>query len=185
MRFSTKIKTGRHNWRFNHLKSRILRILWYISFNKRGHNPGVTNYTRTNRRHGKDVDQLRWNSRLTDQYLYSVTNKQDKTKTLCFLFIGTVWFWRKLECPLRSKTISFKLSNNGIVMWVTTWFQVQCRFASTETMKTIGDGEPRTTTSTFTQLLSSDVKLLVIQVISTTKNDSLSAPVWMQIKLAQ
>ena len=32
-------------------------------------------------------------------------------------------------------------------------------------MKTIGDGEPRTTTSTFTQLLSSDVKLLVIQVI--------------------
>ena len=33
--------------------------------------------------------------------------------------------------------------------------KVQCCFASIETMRTIGDGEPRTSTSTFTQLLSS------------------------------
>ena len=33
--------------------------------------------------------------------------------------------------------------------------QVQCRFTSTETIRTIRDGEPRTATSTFTQLLSS------------------------------
>ena len=35
--------------------------------------------------------------------------------------------------------------------------RVQCRFTSTETRQTIGDGEPRTATSTFTQLLSSAV----------------------------
>ena len=32
---------------------------------------------------------------------------------------------------------------------------VQCCFPSTETIRTIRDGEPRTATSTFTQLLSS------------------------------
>ena len=32
---------------------------------------------------------------------------------------------------------------------------VQCSFTSTETIRTIRDGEPRTSTSTFTQLLSS------------------------------
>ena len=34
--------------------------------------------------------------------------------------------------------------------------QIQCCFKSTETVGTIRDGEPRTSTSTFTQLLSSD-----------------------------
>ena len=33
--------------------------------------------------------------------------------------------------------------------------QVQCCFTSTETTRTVSDGEPRTATSTFTQLLSS------------------------------
>ena len=33
---------------------------------------------------------------------------------------------------------------------------LQCRFTSTETIRTVRDGEPRTATSTFTQLLSSD-----------------------------
>ena len=33
--------------------------------------------------------------------------------------------------------------------------QVQCRFTSTETLRTIGTGEPRTATSVLTQLLSS------------------------------
>ena len=32
---------------------------------------------------------------------------------------------------------------------------VQCRFTSTETVRTVRDGEPRTSTSTFTQLLTS------------------------------
>ena len=36
---------------------------------------------------------------------------------------------------------------------------VQCCFTSTETLRTIRDGEPRTATSTFTQLLSSDRSL--------------------------
>ena len=35
--------------------------------------------------------------------------------------------------------------------------QVQCFFTSTETTRTISDGEPRTATSTFTQLLSSAI----------------------------
>ena len=34
--------------------------------------------------------------------------------------------------------------------------QVQCCFSSTETLRTIRDGEPRTATSTSTQVLSSD-----------------------------
>ena len=34
--------------------------------------------------------------------------------------------------------------------------EVQCCFTSTKTIKTIRDGEPRTATSTFTQLLGSD-----------------------------
>ena len=36
--------------------------------------------------------------------------------------------------------------------------QVQCCFTSLETIRTIRDGEPRTATSTFTQLLSSDLQ---------------------------
>ena len=36
--------------------------------------------------------------------------------------------------------------------------QGQCCFTSTETVMTIGDGEPRTSTSTFTQLLSFENK---------------------------
>ena len=37
--------------------------------------------------------------------------------------------------------------------------EVQCRFTSTETIRTVRDGEPRTATSTFTQLLSSELRL--------------------------
>ena len=39
---------------------------------------------------------------------------------------------------------------------VQTWIFVSCCFASTETARLIRDGEPKTATSTFTQLLSSD-----------------------------
>ena len=38
--------------------------------------------------------------------------------------------------------------------------QVHCCFTSTEAIRTIGDGEPRTPTSTFTQLLNSASALL-------------------------
>ena len=41
-------------------------------------------------------------------------------------------------------------------------FQVQCCFTSTETVPTIRDGEPRTATSTFTQLLTSVVLISVL-----------------------
>ena len=39
---------------------------------------------------------------------------------------------------------------------------VQCGFMSTETVRTIRDGEPRTTTSTFTQLLRSDHPRVIV-----------------------
>ena len=47
-------------------------------------------------------------------------------------------------------------SCTGKVQSVVTQVQLQCCFTSTETIKTIRDGEPRTVTSTFTQLLSHD-----------------------------
>ena len=39
-------------------------------------------------------------------------------------------------------------------IFFSSFFFFQCRFTSTETMKTIREREPRTSTSTFTQLLS-------------------------------
>ena len=39
-------------------------------------------------------------------------------------------------------------------------FSFQCCFTSTETFRLIRDGEPRTATSAFTQLLSSDINKL-------------------------
>ena len=43
---------------------------------------------------------------------------------------------------------------NHLTTLTWTLLHVQCCFTSTETVKTIRDGEPRTTTSTFTQLLN-------------------------------
>ena len=40
-------------------------------------------------------------------------------------------------------------------MFTQFWGSVQCRFTSTETIRTVRDGEPRTATSIFTQLLNS------------------------------
>ena len=39
-------------------------------------------------------------------------------------------------------------------LWLKELVSFQCCFTSTETIRLIGDGEPRTSTSTFTQLLS-------------------------------
>ena len=53
----------------------------------------------------------------------------------------------------------------------TSW--VQCCFKSTETLRTTRDREPRTATSTFTQLLSSECsssKLLYFQTIMTVRD---------------
>ena len=41
--------------------------------------------------------------------------------------------------------------------WAPTYLKVRCCFPPTETTRTFTDGEPRTATSTFTQLLSSDL----------------------------
>ena len=41
-------------------------------------------------------------------------------------------------------------------MLCSNYVQVQCCFASSGTGRTVRDGEPRTSTSTFTQLLSSE-----------------------------
>ena len=46
--------------------------------------------------------------------------------------------------------------------------QVQCCFTSTETIRTIRDGEPRTATSTFTQLLLSDPEKVKVQCCFTS-----------------
>ena len=42
------------------------------------------------------------------------------------------------------------------------WLTVQCCFTSTEIIRTVRDGEPRTATSTVTQLLSSDTSCSVL-----------------------
>ena len=42
------------------------------------------------------------------------------------------------------------------------FFLVQCCFTSTETIRTIRDEEPRTVTSTFTQLLNSFVLVFLL-----------------------
>ena len=44
-----------------------------------------------------------------------------------------------------------------MLLYVQRDLRLQCCFTSTETVRTIKDGEPRTATSTFTQLLNSDV----------------------------
>ena len=45
--------------------------------------------------------------------------------------------------------------------------QVQCCFTSTETIRTIRDAEPRTSTSTVTQLLSSVIHVVQLNVAFT------------------
>ena len=49
--------------------------------------------------------------------------------------------------------------------------QVQCCLTSTETVRTIRDGEPRAATSTLTQLLSSEVRLLLQCRFTSTDRD--------------
>ena len=46
-------------------------------------------------------------------------------------------------------------------------FKFQCCFTSTETKRTVKDGEPRTATSTFTQLLNSEGQYDVFMGICT------------------
>ena len=56
-------------------------------------------------------------------------------------------FTQSSSTDLQSKTHN--------TVWVNSF--VQCCFTSTETVPTIKDGEPRTATSTFTQLLNSEM----------------------------
>ena len=51
------------------------------------------------------------------------------------------------------------VGDNSAVL--TSSFSFQCYFTSTETIRLIRDGDPRTATSTFTQLLSSEVSVLL------------------------
>ena len=63
-----------------------------------------------------------------------------------------------LSCPSSSPSSSFFREHVLCSALLTvSWFQ--CSFPSTETVRTIRDGEPRTSTSTFTQLLSSVVSV--------------------------
>ena len=68
-----------------------------------------------------------------------------------------VWFCQK-ECfrlP-ELRTLGTILRNKCKHQYEYVQVQVQCCFTSTETIRTIRDGEPRTATSSLTQLLSSD-----------------------------
>ena len=67
-----------------------------------------------------------------------------------------------LNCFSELYSIYFIVLRTGrecraVLVWQINIFKtrVQCCFTSTETLRTIRDGEPRTATSTFTQLLSS------------------------------
>ena len=71
--------------------------------------------------------------------------------------------WLQTYCCLRTSTCHLVGSFRKV--------QVQCcRFTSTETIRTIRDGESRTATSTFTKPLSSDISLSFVQCcFSSTK----------------
>ena len=62
------------------------------------------------------------------------------------------------ECPQWSgKSTAVVCTTLSVPRRLST--SVQCRFTSTETVRTVRDGEPRTATLTFTQLLSSVLPL--------------------------
>ena len=54
--------------------------------------------------------------------------------------------------------------------------QVHCCFTSTETIRSVRDGEPRTATSTFTQLLNSDASETTKRAIKELANQSANQP---------
>ena len=68
---------------------------------------------------------------------------------------------------LRSQSQASNKSNEGRKRGLLLPFSVllQCCFASTETVRTIMDGEPRTATSTCTQLLASVLLCVVVEVL--------------------
>ena len=68
---------------------------------------------------------------------------------------------------LRSQSQASNKSNEGRKRGLLLLSSVllQCCFASTETVRTIMDGESRTATSTFTQLLSSVLLCVVVEVL--------------------
>ena len=61
-------------------------------------------------------------------------------------------------CVLPSYSYHRVIADSRVLLIIGPWTskQVQCCFTSTETVRTIRDGEPSTATSTFTQLLSSE-----------------------------
>ena len=65
--------------------------------------------------------------------------------SVCSSCGGLVYFWQTW----------YQLVSNVCIVLGDCAVQVQCCFMSTETVRTIRDREPRTATSTFTQLLSS------------------------------
>ena len=72
-----------------------------------------------------------------------------------FIYLDTLMPDESYHTGLRSLLLYlryvFRALINSLAM-----LQIQCCFTSTKTTRTIRDGEPRTTTSTFTQLLSSE-----------------------------
>ena len=67
--------------------------------------------------------------------------------------------------------VAVPANDTGQPHWLshTSWalrYEVQCCFTSTGTIRTLRDGEPRTATSTFTQLLSSSLDHLGFPLLS-------------------
>jgi len=63
---------------------------------------------------------------------------------------------RMSEYGIDATPSNFKYSASDGECYQDEQVHVQCCFTSTETIRTIRDREPRTVTSTFTQLLSSE-----------------------------
>ena len=74
---------------------------------------------------------------------------------------------RDLSAATLSKRMSCTATYTKVTHSELNEVQVQCRFTSTETVRTIRDGEPRAATSTFTQFLGSDDRSFCVGPLET------------------
>ena len=104
-------------------------------------------------------DQYKNTNPKTLHTLISVSGKGEWGGTTIVTLCQNEW-----RCPLTTPLLPFVNSSSSDclgsrrsleIIYRRGTVRVQCCFTSTETVRTIRDGEPRTATSTFTQLLSS------------------------------
>ena len=90
-----------------------------------------------------------------------VLNFDSRAFSITTLWVTWDYFWTSRN----GKTLKLSMRCSLALLTVTT-LQVQSCFTSTETLRIIRDGEPRTATSTFTQLLSSELRHYVTAFFS-------------------